>query len=621
MKNQKSMFKKITVFIMSVLFLLTSTFSGLSLRMVFAEDETPSVKGTIPFTLELDEEAAAETVTYTFEISAAGEGAATTPMPDPAVVTMTAAGSSSFPEITFTEPGDYYYTVKQTTVAPHGGYVVDNTEYSVRAFVYWDDTNVVNEGDKEELKVYFIVHKTNEEEKTDIVFKNTSSDSVTVSITKIWRDDDNQDGYRLTPEEYKAKVHLMIGSEEVTDVTPTVTANSDGTYTVTYSNLPKRSGDGTIIEYTVKEDGVDHYSADKTTVANGESITNTHESEKTEIPAKKIWNDNNDQDRIRPTSIMFRLFDGEKEIASKTVTEQEDWAWTFTDLPKNREGKPIEYRVTEDRVDNYSTTSTYDEEEGYTFTNTYTPGKTSLTVSKVWDDADDQDGIRPASIQVTLLADGTKASVDDAEVTLDESNQWTYTWQNLDEKKDGQTIAYTVEEVDVTKYDTKITGTAETGYIITNSYTPEETKIFGQKVWDDKDNKDGKRPSHLIIYLYADGEQALDKTGKAITQDIVADKDGNWNFEFTGLAKNKDGKEIQYSVQEETVKEYKASYSGSASSGFTIKNSYTPKEEPPTPPTGDTNHLLIYVILMAAAAVLIAGVLIIWFAVRRKKNR
>ena len=29
---------------------------------------------------------------------------------------------------------------------------------------------------------------------------------------------------------------------------------------------------------------------------------------------------------------------------------------------------------------------------GYDITNNYTPGKTSLTVTKVWDDSDDQDG-------------------------------------------------------------------------------------------------------------------------------------------------------------------------------------------------------------------------------------
>ena len=39
-------------------------------------------------------------------------------------------------------------------------------------------------------------------------------------------------------------------------------------------------------------------------------------------------------------------------------------------------------------------------------TNSYTPGKTSVTVTKSWNDADNQDGKRPESIQVQLYADG-----------------------------------------------------------------------------------------------------------------------------------------------------------------------------------------------------------------------
>ncbi|EHI73739.1 collagen-binding protein, peptidoglycan linked protein (LPXTG motif) [Streptococcus criceti] len=57
--------------------------------------------------------------------------------------------------------------------------------------------------------------------------------------------------------------------------------------------------------------------------------------------------------------------------------------------------KAITYTVTEDTVADYTTT--YD---GYNITNNYTPGKTSLTVTKVWDDNNDQDGIRPDTIGI-----------------------------------------------------------------------------------------------------------------------------------------------------------------------------------------------------------------------------
>ena len=33
---------------------------------------------------------------------------------------------------------------------------------------------------------------------------------------------------------------------------------------------------------------------------------------------------------------------------------------------------------------------------------------------------------------------------------------------------------------------------------VTNKYTPETTSISGEKVWDDKDNQDGKRPEKSV---------------------------------------------------------------------------------------------------------------------------
>lgn len=42
----------------------------------------------------------------------------------------------------------------------------------------------------------------------------------------------------------------------------------------------------------------------------------------------------------------------------------------------------------------------------YNLTNRYTPEQTDLTVVKAWDDADNQDGIRPEKVTVALVADG-----------------------------------------------------------------------------------------------------------------------------------------------------------------------------------------------------------------------
>ena len=48
--------------------------------------------------------------------------------------------------------------------------------------------------------------------------------------------------------------------------------------------------------------------------------------------------------------------------------------------------------------------------------NSYTPRKTSVTVTKRWDDANNQDGKRPNSIKVQLYADDEKEG-DEVELT------------------------------------------------------------------------------------------------------------------------------------------------------------------------------------------------------------
>lgn len=101
----------------------------------------------------------------------------------------------------------------------------------------------------------------------------------------------------------------------------------------------------------------------------------------------KTWNDNDDQDGKRPDSSTVNLLANGTKVASQEVTADTNWTYTFLNLAKYANGSAFTYAVTEDSVDNYTATI-----NGYDITNNYTPGKTSLTVTKVWDDSDDQDG-------------------------------------------------------------------------------------------------------------------------------------------------------------------------------------------------------------------------------------
>ena len=87
------------------------------------------------------------------------------------------------------------------------------------------------------------------------------------------------------------------------------------------------------------------------------------------------------------------------------------------------------------------------------------PLKTNIKVVKKWV------GEKKDSVTVKLLADG---EVKD-EITLNNENEWTHLFENLREYKNGKKISYSVEEVEVEGYSTKITGNEKDGFEITNT--------------------------------------------------------------------------------------------------------------------------------------------------------
>lgn len=313
----------------------------------------------------------------------------------------------------------------------------------------------------------------------------------------------------------------------------------------------KKNGNKLIATVTYYSD--ENYSI---AVSNPSFNNKTVTPETVDIEGNKKWNDNNNQDGKRPESITVNLFANGSKIKSTTVTEADGWSYAFDNLDKYADGNEITYTVTEDAVTDYTTSI-----NGYNITNSYTPGKTSVTVTKAWDDNNNQDGKRPDEIKVQLKADGENSG---AEVSLNEGNSWTYTWSDLDQKKAGQDITYTVEEVGpVTGYTTAVSGTAATGFTVTNTHTPEKTSISGTKTWSDADNQDGKRPASITVNLFADGNVYASKTVTAAS---------NWKYNFTDLPKYKAGKEIKYKVEEVAVADYTTEVDG-----YDIYNTHTPE--------------------------------------------
>ena len=363
-----------------------------------------------------------------------------------------------------------------------------------------------------------------------------------------------------------------------------VVLNEGNQWTYTWTELDKFKEQGTAIEYTVDEvDGegtaikIDGYDKEITldkkeaeTDPDSWTITNTHETEKTKVKVTKDWDDADNQDGVRPDSVEVQLYkDGvavsldERLDAIQVLDESNNWTYEWTELDKNKtEGgttSEIAYTVKENNVDSNYTATDGTKANNYVVTNKHVPATTELTVTKVWEDDDDRDGIRPDSINVQLYKDGV---AEGDPVSINESKEWTYTWTGLDKFRDeGVAIKYTVDEVDENGerfepdgYKKTITldekeETDPDSYTITNTHNPSTIKVPVVKRWIDEKGET-YRPDGVSISLLANGTEVNkttvtgDKTAAEWTHLFETDSKGDPLYEF------ENGEPIKYTVIE-----------------------------------------------------------------------
>ena len=375
--------------------------------------------------------------------------------------------------------------------------------------------------------------------------------STEYAVTKVWDDADNQDGKR--PASITVQLYSSVNGEEPAAVagktlTLTVADKADAnTWKASFTNLPQFDK-GQKITYSVKED-------DATVAAlkekgyspkvEGQIITNSNTPEQVKVSGQKVWDDADNQDGKRPTSITVKVMHGSTIVDTLEVTAANGWKFESKDLPKYRNGQEIVYTLSEVSVAQYETKI-----DKFTITNSYTPETVKVSGQKVWDDANNQDGKRPASIKVKIL-DGDKV-VDELEVTA--ATDWKFESKDLPKNKKGKKINYTVlEEVTVEGYSSSQEQETDGSYTLTNSYKPTQIAVKGTAVWSDAENQDKVRPSKVTVRLLADG--------KPIKEQVVSGENG-WQYDFSGLPKYKDGKEIVYSVAADPVDGYKLEING-----------------------------------------------------------
>lgn len=271
---------------------------------------------------------------------------------------------------------------------------------------------------------------------------------------------------------------------------------------------------------------------------------NTHDINKLSVSVRKAWDDNENQDGIRPESVTVRLYkNGTATDKTLTLSDKNGWQASFTDLFEKENGVNIEYTVQEENVPSGYTASVKKDDNGiFVITNSHTPALTSVFVTKSWNDDNNRDGMRPDNIFVTLYGNGVEAT----KKTISKDMNWTYTFSNLPAYSHGKRVVYTAVEDEVIPY-TSETVQNENDIQIINSYEPAKMSLKIRKEWDDKDDADKIRPDSVTIHLLSNGTDIG-------TYEIT--KENNWELEIPDLFMFENGQSIEYAVTEDDVDGY-----------------------------------------------------------------
>ena len=379
----------------------------------------------------------------------------------------------------------------------------------------------------------------------------------------------------------EAGKYSFVLKKEDGSVVETVTNAADGSVTfapISYDESQVRTHKYTISEVAGSEPGVTYDTTVQEVEVKVEKVSatelkataskeakdlvfkNVYTPAKTSVSVKKAWDDKDNQDGKRPSSITVKLLaDGQETNQTLVLNVANNWAGSFTNLDTDKGGASIKYTVVEEPVTGYTSEVTGDATSGFIITNTYTPETVDVTVTKNWNDNNDQDGKRPSSITVNLLADGTK--VDSREIQAAADGTWTAKFEKLAKYKDGKEIKYAVTEESVVGYKSFIDN-----FTITNSHDPEKINISGTKVWNDNNDQDGKRPTKITVQVLK---------GEQVVAEVEVSAETDWKFEFKDLPKYEKGKEITYKLKEVSVEHYTTEVTDKDGK-YTITNTHTP---------------------------------------------
>ncbi|GEM_PF-1873026 len=255
-------------------------------------------------------------------------------------------------------------------------------------------------------------------------FTHTLEDDLDIHVQHIWDDEDDRYGFRPTSVTYTL----------TKDDAENATQDSSDNWTADFINLHSPDKDA----YAVKDVDVENYTTTKSFDPDTMTYTFTSTLITEPITVVHIWDDDGNSDNTRPESIHFDLLHSdEKDKELEFDTEDDEAESQFEKIPSS---VIDEFSVEITPIPHYTTSVEYDEAtHTYTFVSVLT--KIDITVNNIWEDNNDEQGIRPDKLEFILLLNGTE--IDRRTIGITENSDSF----NFEDLLDYLRAGYTVELV------------------------------------------------------------------------------------------------------------------------------------------------------------------------------
>ena len=321
----------------------------------------------------------------------------------------------------------------------------------------------------------------------------------------------------------------------------TVVLSNGNNWEYEWTELDKYNADGNKITYSAKEVGGNpNYS-----VSYAENkITNTLNT--TSYQVEKVWIDNNNAAKKRPSKITVQLqrqakgSDAIEPVASVELNETNKWKHTFDNLLiANKDGKVYTYTVVEPDVNSYAS-DVVPKDKTFVITNTYQEQGKNITISKT--DGNNVE-IAGASLKLSRINDDSKEEIaswtsgQDGKAHVVTINPGTYYLEETsapEHFKIAEPIKFEVAAdgnvyiITTNEQNESIKTHCVNNVVQMVDQNIEQTSYSVQKVWSDNENAAKKRPSEITVQLQRklSTEENYSNVGNVIT----LNNKNNWEY-------------------------------------------------------------------------------------------